>query len=135
MSAAEEHHENPFLKLSKVLKKDKQQERSQTFTRKVGAASAVSKSALRRRKRRARDELKPQMAELLTTLEETPAVSGYVDTAKPANRNQPNAAKHTGHRRILEQEGKNFSAVLQSPQFRATPFAALKAAIAKNARE
>lgn len=130
MSATEERHENPFLKLSKVLKKDKQQERSHTFTRKVGAASAISKSALRRRKRRARDELKPQMAELLTTLEETPAVS-----AKPANRNQPNAAKHTGHRRILEQEGKNFSAVLQSPHFRATPFEALKAAIAKNARE
>lgn len=139
----ETYHENPFLKLSKISKKDKQTEKSNTFVKKVqvgaNTTGGISKSSLRRRKRKEKEELKPKMNELLTSLDEPLTITkiverkptGFVQSSK-LNLNQPNAAKRTGHSKILSKENKNFQKVLQNPQFRTSPFAALKDAIAQN---
>lgn len=144
-----DYHENPFLKLLKVSKKDKQINKSQNFTqqlesRSFNTSSGASKSSLRRRKRKAKEELKPKMDELLQSLPATTNIvdaptskkdSGapkkYINSSKgPAN--IPNATKKTGHSKIMHQESKNFNSVLKDPQFRASPFSALKNAIAQN---
>lgn len=142
-----DYHENPFLKLLKVSKKDKQLSKSQNFTQKFDSANlnttgSISKSALRRRKRHARDQLKPKMDELLQNLPETtnivetnpgtnPGTTKFVKATKKSA-NLPNAAKQTGHAKIMNQESKNFANVLKNPQFRSSPFSALKNAIAQN---
>lgn len=136
------YHENPFLKLLKVSKKDKQQEKSTTFAKKIevngNTSGGISKSSLRRRKRKAKEELKPKMNELLMSLDEPTnknvkivEKAGFIASSK-TNKNLPNAAKRTGHSKILSQENKNFSSVLQNPKFRTSPFNALKEAIAQN---
>jgi ribosome biogenesis protein SLX9 len=146
-----DYHENPFLKLLKVTKKDKQLNKSQNFSQKfdsstLNTSSNISKSALRRRKRNARNELKPKMDELLQNLPETTNVidpsaaahkpndhklTKFIKSTK-ASANLPNATKQTGHAKIMTQESKNFTNVLKNPQFRSSPFSALKDAIAQN---
>lgn len=89
---------------------------------------------MRRRKRRERDQLKPKMDELLSSLpEETINVASTKEfiESKPKQVNVPNATKKTGHKRILAQEHKNFTNVLKNGQFRSLPFAALREAIKK----
>lgn len=145
-----DYHENPFLKLLKVTKKDKQLSKSQNFSQKfdsstLNTSSNISKSALRRRKRNARNELKPKMDELLQNLPETTNIleSSATHKSKDSNvtkfikssktsANLPNATKQTGHAKIMTQESKNFTNVLKNPQFRTSPFSALKDAIAQN---
>ncbi|KAG2734452.1 hypothetical protein G9P44_002458 [Scheffersomyces stipitis] len=152
----EHFHENPLLKLSKISKKEKQQQKTDTFNQKLlhkvtfNTSSNISKSAVRRRKRKEKEQLKPKMDELLTSLPDDmfaptaastttirratktgEATSGYVKSTK-ANLNLPNANKATGHKQILKQENKNFTNVLKNPEFRQSPFSALKNAIKEN---
>lgn len=142
-----EYHENPFLKLLKISKKEKQHNKSVNFTNSLAdkvtfnTSNGVSKSALRRRKRKEKDVLKPKMDELLTSLPDfqttiqtkiqTPQPKEFVKSTK-TNLNKPNAHKTTGHNIILKQENKNFSNVLKNPEFKQSPFSALKAAIQQN---
>lgn len=138
LAHADQYHENPFLKLLKGTKKEKQDAKSATFQRLIVASnlSGISKSALRRRKRKAREQLKPQMNDLLTSIadevpkgnHETPQ---YVESTKPHS-NAPNSAKRSGRNAIMRQEHSAFNQVLQNPEFRSSPFAALKSAIANN---
>lgn len=137
------YHENPFLKLLKVSKKDKQQEKSDIFVKKIevsgNTTGGISKSALRRRKRKSKEELKPKMNELLTSLDVDTSTTKIVERkfveSSKVNKNLPNAAKRTGHLKILSQENKNFNQVLQNPQFRTSPFDALKQAISNNLKK
>ncbi|KAK6454506.1 glycoside hydrolase superfamily [Scheffersomyces xylosifermentans] len=158
ISNNEEYHENPMLKLSKITKKEKQQQKSAGFSEKLmskitfNTTSSISKSASRRRKRREKEQLKPKMDELLmnlpsvdgtseissknvtTTLnkiQRNESNSGYVKSSK-INLNQPNAAKASGLKKILKDENKNFTNVLKNPEFRQSPFSALKNAIQQN---
>lgn len=143
-----EYHENPFLKLLKISKKEKQHNKSVNFTNSLtdkvtfNTSNGVSKSSLRRRKRKDKDVLKPKMDELLTSLPDfktttiktsivTPKAKEFVKSTKE-NLNKPNANKTTGHNIILKQEYKNFSNVLKNPEFKKSPFSALKAAIQQN---
>lgn len=64
-----------FLHQSKESKKDKMSQKHSMFLERLreknmaGEFSGISKSAIRRRKRKMRDELKPKMHDLLTSLE------------------------------------------------------------------
>lgn len=144
MKSDQEFHENPFLKLLKTSKKEKQQTKSQNFNERiqksVNLSGGVSKSTLRRHKRRAREQLKPKMDDLLLSLPDTgmewpssatTTVKPYIKSSK-ANVHQPNANNSKGHKVIMAQEHKNFSNVLKNPEFRSSPFSALKSAIAHN---
>lgn len=149
----EEYHENPFLKLLKISKKDKQITKSNNFSNKMqtkvsfNLSDGISKSSLRRRKRKAKEELKPKMNELLQSLpksttdmidsldekdsgnEITP--KKYINTLKK-QQNLPNASKQSGHKKILINEHANFNKVLNDSQFKQSPFSALKNAISQN---
>lgn len=143
----EDYHENPLLKLLKTSKKEKQQAKSNQFNEKVlskltfNLSGGVSKSALRRRKRKEKEQLKPKMEELWLSLPESTIkiveskkkerdVSYVQVTSKPTN--APNPQKQTGHAKLLKEENQHFSQVLQNQQFKATPFSALKQAISQN---
>ncbi|GEQ66638.1 hypothetical protein JCM33374_g301 [Metschnikowia sp. JCM 33374] len=145
--AVEQHEENPLLKLSKVSKKEKQQAKTTSFNERLASkvtfnmSNGVSKSALKRRKRKEKEQLKPKMDDLLSSLPE--ATVNIVDSstiknkvfvkdpkAKPSN--LPNPQKHTGHTKLLEAENQQFSKVLQDKKFQQSPFAALREAIAQN---
>lgn len=114
-------------------------------------AGLISKSALRRRKRRAREELKPKMDDLLSNLptsnapDDAHTVSSntdekdkstqesshtYLEAKSP--RNLPNATKQSGYSRIMATEHKHFNSVLQNHQFKSSPFSALRDAISQN---
>lgn len=133
----EPYHENPFLKLLKTSKKDKQHEKSTSFHNLIALSnlSGISKSALRRRKRKAREQLKPQMNDLLSTIAaEVPRNDDepkFIASTKGRD-NAPNAVKRSGRNVIMRQEHEKFNHVLQNPTFKTSPFAALKEAIANN---
>lgn len=136
---------NPLLKLAQISKKDKQIAKTRTFNEKLlgkvtfNTSNKLSKSVIRRKKRKEREQLKPQMDELLTSLpmdefvdiEPQNAEPEYIE-AERKNTNAPNANKQSGRRFILKQEHENFNQVLSSTQFRSSPFAALKDAIKHN---
>ncbi|ODV80663.1 ribosome biogenesis protein SLX9 [Suhomyces tanzawaensis NRRL Y-17324] len=153
-TGGEEFHENPLLKLSKITKKEKQQNKSASFALSVlnkttfNTSNNISKSSLRRRKRKEKEQLKPNMQELLTslpgakdgddlfssnttTIKSAKSSEGFVKSSK-LNKNLPNATKKSGHQQILREEHKNFSNVLKNPAFRQSPFDALKSAIQQN---
>lgn len=111
----------------------------------------ISKSALRRRKRKAREELKPKMDDLLSSLPTSNtknsmnAVSSKTDekseTAQDSShtyleartpRNLPNATKQSGYIKIMATEHKRFNSILQNHQFRSSPFSSLREAISLN---
>ncbi|OBA23828.1 hypothetical protein METBIDRAFT_76774 [Metschnikowia bicuspidata var. bicuspidata NRRL YB-4993] len=143
----EAHDENPYLKLLKVSKKEKQQAKTNSFNERLASkvtfnlSGGVSKSALRRRKRKEKEQLKPKMDDLLSSLPE--ATVNIVDSSvakkkafvkgvsvKPSN--LPNPQKHSGHTKLLEVENQRFSQVLQDKQFQQSPFAALRQAISQS---
>ncbi|KAK6464068.1 ribosome biogenesis protein SLX9 [Scheffersomyces coipomensis] len=140
---SESFHENPMLKLSKITKREKQQSKSDAFNRRLSnkitfnTSNSISKSSLRRQKKKAKEELKPKMNELLLSL---PSTSGVVKGKNEDEKafiakkslNKPNANKRTGHQRILIQENKNFKNVLTNSEFKASPFSALKNVIQQN---
>lgn len=140
----ESYHENPLLKLLKISKKEKQQTKSNNFVQKLtnkvtfNTSNSISKSSLRRRKRKEKEELKPKMNELLLNLpEETTKLvdntktNTFIKTSKQ-NLNRPNPQKITGQRAIFAQESKSFTNVLKNTQFKSSPFDALKNAIKQN---
>lgn len=130
----------------KTTKKEKQTAKSNQFSEKVlskvtfNLSGGVSKSALRRRKRKEKEQLKPKLDDLLLSLPETVNVVAplgktkevkYVkDTSKEAN--QPNPQKHTGHTKLLEAENKRFNQVLTNSEFKKSPFALLQQTISQN---
>ncbi|EGV64657.1 hypothetical protein CANTEDRAFT_120456 [Yamadazyma tenuis ATCC 10573] len=128
------YDENPFLKLSSITKKEKQHQKTKSFTQRLATtSSSVSKSALRRRKRKVKEALKPKMEELFETLPEVTRdqQTGFVPSDTP-HANEPNARKKTGHQVIFKREHENFNHILQNKQFRTSPFATLKQSIQEN---
>lgn len=148
-----EFHENPMLKLLKITKKDKQLNKRNEFTNKLQSkvtfnlGPGVSKSALRRQKKKKKEELKPKLNDLWSSLPTT--TTNLIDaidedikkgSVKPKEfisssqkaANLPNANKKTGHAKILVEEHKNFNSVLSNKQFRSSPFETLKQAISQN---
>ncbi|CAI5757692.1 unnamed protein product [Candida verbasci] len=146
------YHENPMLKLAKTTKKEKQQNKSDKFINHLmnkstfNTSGTISKSALRRKKRKEKEQLKPKMNELLMNLPTDgneineqdkvtkivrPNSTEYIKSSK-LNLNRPNPTKSTGLKQIMKEEHKNFNNVLTNPDFRASPFDALKNAIKQN---
>lgn len=140
----EEHHENPLLKLLQITKKEKQLNKSKDFNTKLqqkvtfNISGGISKSSARRQKRKAKQELKPKMDDLLLALESTTTTTTTTSTTpeyvKPSKKqlNLPNANKQSGHAKIMKNEYKNFNKLLLDNSFRASPFAALKDTIRHN---
>lgn len=140
------HEENPMLKLLKISKKEKQQAKTNSFNERLASkvtfnlSGGVSKSSLRRRKRKQKEELKPKMDDLLSSLPESvvnivekpSAKKSFVKGTAAKPMNLPNPQKHTGHTKLLEAENQQFSKVLQDSQFQQSPFAALRNAITQN---
>lgn len=139
-SDQEQYHDNPMLKLAKQTKKEKREIKSQSFNEKLSkkvvfnTSSSISKSSRRRQNRKQKEQLTPKMLDLLTNLPSTNIVptkkttSTFVEpTVK--NSNKPNAAKISGHKKILEIENINFQNVLKNDSFRSSPFDTLRAAI------
>ncbi|RCK54744.1 Ribosome biogenesis protein SLX9 [Candida viswanathii] len=129
------YHENPFLKLAKSTKKEKQQVKSDKFVSKlILGDTRISKSALRRRKRKAKEQLKPKLDDLLLNLpDESGADAKHEDTKlfikKVKRENKPNPTKASGIKQILKQESGMFKTALQN---RSTNFASLKDMIQQN---
>lgn len=134
-----------MLKLLKTTKKEKQAAKSSLFNDKVlskvtfNTTGGISKSALRRRKRKEKEQLKPKMDDLLLSLPQTvnivetkkkKEVKYVAEIGKPANR--PNPQKHSGHTKLLEVENKRFNQVLNNSEFKKSPFALLQQAISQN---
>ncbi|CUM67999.1 uncharacterized protein PRCAT00005713001 [Priceomyces carsonii] len=141
--SAKDYHENPLLKLLKATKKEKLAAKSNKFTQQLmnkvtfNTSGGISKSSIRRRRRKEKEQLKPQMNDLLISLPDSfedskyPSSKNQVQASK--KRNIPNATKKTGHQKLFQQEKKNFTDVLNSPDFKSAPFSALRNAILQNA--
>lgn len=134
-----------MLKLLKTTKKEKQLAKASSFNEKVlskvtfNTTGGVSKSSLRRRKRKEKEQLKPKMDDLLLSLpasvnvvetKKQKEVKYVADRSKPTN--QPNPQKHLGHTKLLEAENKRFTQVLKNSEFKSSPFALLQQAINQN---
>lgn len=95
--------------------------------------SSISKSAARRRKRKLRDALKPQLNDLLKSLPETELdkaeEKGYIEKKKHI----PNPHKSLKGKALVEKvETQAFKSTLGDGDFRSSPFAALKQRISTN---
>lgn len=80
-----------FLHQYKESKKEKQMNKQNTFISKIRQSSntefsGISKSSIRRRKRKLRDSLKPRMEDLLTSLEQEPDLKEL--TTEPQGREE-----------------------------------------------
>lgn len=76
---------NAFLNVQRETKKDKLLQKSQNFKSKIleqGKNGGISKSSIRRRKRKLRDELKPKMNDLLQSLEAAGSLSDGEENEK-----------------------------------------------------
>lgn len=145
VEASEPRHENPLLRLLKETKKEKSEKKTKDFTDRLmnkttfNLSGGVSKSALRRQKRKQREQLKPKMDDLLSSLplEELETSEGpgrpvkFVER-KPKLVNQPNPQKQGGHAKLLGSENMRFNQLLKDEQFKESPFASLKQAISMN---
>ncbi|CAR24240.1 Ribosome biogenesis protein SLX9 [Lachancea thermotolerans] len=151
-----------FLHLPRESKKDKMMSKSQSFLSKLhentSINGAISKSAIRRRKRKLRDQLKPKMEDLLVSLEkdgvtealEIPGSEEEGSTRDSTERkttritrppptpstgsvimrkNQPSIRNQRGAKQLAQKESDRFQSVLQNKQFQQDPFAALKEVI------
>lgn len=147
LAAQPEYHENPLLKLLKSTKKEKQQSKTKAFNEKLlqkvtfNLSGNVSKSARRRRARKEKEQLKPKMDDLLTSLpqETVNIVSStnisngkFVKDKEKANDHKPKASKQKGHQKLMQTEKTRFSQVLNNQEFKKSPFAALRQAIGNN---
>ncbi|KAF3989337.1 hypothetical protein FT663_03090 [Candidozyma haemuli var. vulneris] len=124
--------------------KEKQKTKSSDFNEKIlskvsfNLSGGISKSSTRRRKRKAKENLKPKMDDLLSSLPtetlnlvDVKESQGFIQ-AKKKDTNKPNPQKQGGHAKLLERENKQFNKVLTDKQFKASPFDALKSAIQQN---
>ncbi|KGQ89218.1 ribosome biogenesis protein SLX9 [Candida albicans P94015] len=149
-SSSSSYHENPFLRLAKSTKKEKQQVKSDKFVnRLIGDSTKISKSSLRRKKRKAREQLKPKLDDLLSNLPST-----NNEKEEESNNNQvkeegekedknthtkfitkisqnhiPNPTKASGIKQIMKQESITFTNALKT---RDSNFSSLKSMIQQN---
>lgn len=147
LAAQPEFHENPLLKLLKTTKKEKQQTKTKAFNERLlnkvtfNLSGNISKSSRRRRARREKEQLKPKMDDLLSSLpvETINIVKGHIkkgdkyvkETEKPLN-SELNPRKKTGHQKLMQAEKTRFNQVLRNQAFKQSPFDALKQAIGQN---
>jgi ribosome biogenesis protein SLX9 len=130
-----------FLHAYKETKKEKLQSKRQNLLTKLTSDSAISKSSLRRRKRKEKQELKPKMEELLTTLEESIGDTiNVVDSAqflekKHAHAHAPNTRTKKGLQKVESQERQRFGLILKDQTFQKSPFEALRESIANRLKE
>lgn len=86
-----------FLHQARETKKTKQLNKQQSFLSKVKERASnadplfagISKSAVRRRKRNMREDLKPKMADLLTSLGQEEDLKQHIDNESANNTNEP----------------------------------------------
>ena len=112
---------------------------SSTNQRLAASLDGISKSALRRRKRKLRDTLKPKLNDLLDTLDSIDSSSktnskgkktkdtsrGYIN--KQLDKHRPNPHKNLNSFKIISTiENGNFAKVLGDSTFRASPFQAIR---------
>lgn len=144
-----------FLHEYKESKRLKQESRSKEFLNRLATKDdsnlGISKSSLRRRKRKQKSELKPKMQDLLESLESTTNVQQdgqdddkfanvnivdnktgkkFIEKIPGMNKNLPNPKNKKGSKKIEKVEREIFSNVLKDTRFKASPFASLKESIA-----
>ncbi|CAN3373114.1 hypothetical protein DIURU_005263 [Diutina rugosa] len=135
-------HSNPLLRLATESKKEKRDRKSASFTERMmnkvtfNTGNGVSKSAARRQRRKARQQLKPNLNDLLTSLPDpattTITKSGFIPPKQTRNPHAPTTKTQKGRLRVMKQENEQFKQVLQNQAFRQSPFAALREAIKNN---
>ncbi|SCU97197.1 LAFA_0G10286g1_1 [Lachancea sp. 'fantastica'] len=152
-----------FLHQARESKKDKILNKSQSFLSKLhedtSLSGSISKSALRRRKRKTRDQLKPRMEDLLVSLQQDGVEDATSDLTNDATlqdsgdkptrnvtrvsrttphletgsvlirKNEPSIRNQRGAKQLTGKEIDRFQNVLQNKQFQQSPFAALKEVI------
>ncbi|CCK68568.1 Slx9p KNAG_0B01210 [Huiozyma naganishii CBS 8797] len=145
-----------FLHQRKETKKDKLLTKQTAFLSQIKNSSAnefggISKSAVRRRKRKERDDLKPKMQDLLTSLEQEGDLKEFTENAEgdstamevkrqtfrlverdlepgtvKIKKNEPNIRNKRGAKILSIKETERFSQVLQNEQFKKNSFSALR---------
>ncbi|AQZ14165.1 SLX9 (YGR081C) [Zygosaccharomyces parabailii] len=138
-----------FLHQPKETKKEKSLNKQQLFLDQVKqksqldpAFAGISKSSLRRRKRRLREELKPRMGDLLTSLGKEEDLKEHMrdplagdvtikvldEAHKPVSkrRNEPNIKNQRGARALSIQESARMKQVLSNASFQQNTFGALR---------
>lgn len=130
-----------FLHQYKETKQQKLLNKRQTLLSKLGTESSISKSSLRRRKRKEKQELKPKMEELLTSPEESMGDAiNVVDSkqyvqAKKKSANAPSTRTKKGLQKVEQQERKLFGMILKDQQFKKSPFEALRESISNRLKQ
>lgn len=127
-----------FLHAYKPTKKEKVDLKHTKLITKL-TEGGISKSALRRRKRKAKEELVPKMQDLLTSLDANVNLVDSKETlnsveAKKKNKNLPNPLKQSGSKIINNQEKQRFGAVLKDSNFKKSPFSSLRESISNRLR-
>ncbi|ODQ77318.1 hypothetical protein BABINDRAFT_41682 [Babjeviella inositovora NRRL Y-12698] len=129
---------NPFLHQLKQTKRDKMLTKATEFIGKLKSGNTsgqISKSSLRRQKRKVKEQLKPKMEDLLTSLPlnllETAETTRIVaaPTAQFVNKlvkNKPSIMKKKGSLKIIQEETIKFHSVLSDKSFRANPMDAMR---------
>ncbi|AAS52365.1 AEL319Cp [Eremothecium gossypii ATCC 10895] len=146
-----------FLHQLRESKREKQLNRSQSFLNRLrdqAGNGGISKSALRRRKKRMKEELKPRMEDLLTSLKEEGVLeedesgelaavtgvtaitasngySGLHDTAEACGtvrirKNEPSIRTQRGAKLLTTKEQERFTKVISNERFRSSPFETLR---------
>jgi ribosome biogenesis protein SLX9 len=123
--------DNPFLRQQKTTKKEKrEQKRSNLQEKVVSMGGRISKSSVRRQKRKQKQQLTSNLSDLLGSLPvETVANdnNGFV-APKPIDPSA-NAKKRE---KVVKEEISRFNQVLAQKAFRQSPFEALRGFIGKN---
>lgn len=149
-----------FLHEYKESKREKQEVRSKEFlnrlaTKEGANLSGISKSSIRRRKRKQKAELLPKMQDLLASLEDTKedqddlednqisqkysnvniidkktGKRAFVENITKNRKNLPNPRNKKGAKQIEKVETLLFNNTLKNPNFQKNPFATLKESIA-----
>ncbi|VEU20266.1 DEKNAAC101203 [Brettanomyces naardenensis] len=101
--------------------------------------SGISKSSIRRRKRKLREQLSAKLSDLETALIDTTKVQERVEeehedeaVSRKKLDHRPNPHSARGAMALAKKEGERFKAVLKETEFRENPFASLKEAILRN---
>lgn len=126
-----------FLHAYKETKLQKMTNKHQGLMSKL-SASTISKSSLRRQKRREKDDLKPKMHDLLDSLEGTMDTVNVVEKPifiEKKKAHLPSTRTKKGLHKVEEQERARFGAVLKDQHFKKSPFEALRESIALRLQE
>ncbi|GAV53458.1 hypothetical protein ZYGR_0AI07420 [Zygosaccharomyces rouxii] len=135
-----------FLHQYKESKRDKNLSRQQMFLNQIKHKNdtdpnfaGISKSAIRRRKRKMRDDLKPKMGELLTSLGQEDDLKEQLeenfkeeDVVEPEpqpqrkRKNEPNIRNQKGAKALSVQESERMKQVLSNSSFQQNTFGALR---------